>query len=70
MGGESVGNCCTGLSSLRLALMSVGLEWRVGGGGKGSGDRTPGPTPAMMAIGWPDMVLKWERTERRGVVGA
>ena len=37
--------------------------------GQGSRDRTPGPTPAMMAIGMLDMVLKWETTERRRVVG-
>ena len=37
--------------------------------GQGSRDRTPGPTPAMMAIGWLDIVLKWETTERRRVVG-
>lgn len=37
--------------------------------GQCSRDRTPGPTPAMMAMGMLDMVLKWETTERRRVVG-
>ena len=49
--------------------MAVEQRWRGKVEGQGSRNRTPGPTPAMMAIGWLDMVLKWEMTERRRVVG-
>lgn len=70
--GEFAGDGCAGLEEEeergQWGFSVKGEKWAGGGGGRLGGLRTPGPTPAMMAMGF-DMLVMWDAMEKRRVVG-